>query len=248
MMQRFKLIIEYDGRPFAGWQRQADIMTVQQALEEAAFKFLPGDEAVAVHGSGRTDAGVHGIGQVAHVDVARDMTADQVQGAFNFHLKPHPVSVVHVEAVSDDFHARFSAVKRHYIYKILNRRAPLTTQQGLMWHVKTPLDADAMHDAAQVLVGLHDFTTFRHAHCQAQTPIKTVDYVNVERVEDEIHLTAGAKSFLHHQIRSITGTLALVGRGKWAKADVKAALDAKDRTAIGHNAPPDGLYFRKVEY
>lgn len=247
-MQRFKLTIEYDGRPFAGWQRQADVMSVQQALEDAAFKFLPGDERILVSGSGRTDAGVHGLGQVAHVDITRDMTADQVQGAFNYHLKPHPVSVLEVEAVNDEFDARFSALKRHYIYKIKNRRAPLTHQKGLMWHVKTPLDAEAMHEAAQELVGLHDFTTFRHVHCQAKSPVKTVDYIGVERVDDEVHLTAGARSFLHHQIRSITGTLALVGRGKWNRADVKAALDAKDRNAIGHNAPPDGLYFRKVEY
>ena len=246
-MQRFKLTIEYDGRPYVGWQRQDNGPSVQAALEEACKAFAP-DEGVKVYGSGRTDAGVHAIGQVAHLDLERDMTPDMLQGALNFHLKPNPVSVLKVEKVDDDFHARFSAVKRHYTYKILNRRAAATFQKGLMWLVKTPLDADAMHEAAQCLVGQHDFTTFRHTQCQAKSPVKTMDYLTVERLGDEVHVHAGAQSFLHHQIRSITGTIKLVGEGKWTAADVKAALEARDRNRLGLNAPPDGLYFRKVEF
>lgn len=248
-MQRFKLTIEYDGRPFAGWQRQADVMSVQQAIEDAALNFQPGRERVLVSGSGRTDAGVHALGQVAHIDIhARDMSTDQLQGALNYHLKPNPVSILAVEEVNEEFDARFSAKKRHYIYRILNRRGPLTFQKGLVWHVKAPLDVAAMHEAAQLLVGQHDYTTFRHVNCQAKSPVKTVDYLNVDQVGDEVHITAGARSFLHHQIRSFTGTLQLVGLGKWTKIDVKAALEARDRQTLGLNAPPDGLYFRKVEY
>lgn len=246
-MPRFKLTIEYDGRPFVGWQRQENGQSVQGVLEQAIARFAPEDH-VGVTGSGRTDAGVHAFGQVAHFDTGRDMSSDEVQGAINHHVKPHPVSVISVEKVDEDFNARFSAEKRHYVYKICNRRAPLTFDKGLKWHVKTPLDADAMHEAAQLLVGRHDFTTFRHAHCQAKDPVKTMDYLRVERLGGEVHLFAGARSFLHHQIRSITGTLKLVGDGKWSSADVQAALDAKDRSALGLNAPPDGLYFVNVEY
>lgn len=246
-MARYKLTIEYDGRPFVGWQRQADGMSVQQALEDAIAVFAP-EEKVTLTGSGRTDAGVHAYAQVAHFDTERAMTVGEVQGAINYHVKPHPISVLSVEEVSEDFNARFSAEKRHYVYKICNRRAPLTFDKGLKWHVKTPLDAAAMHDAAQVLVGKHDFTTFRHVNCQAKDPVKTMDYLRVERDGDEVRLYAGARSFLHHQIRSITGTLKLVGDGKWSKADVQAALDARDRAALGFNAPPDGLYFVKVDY
>jgi len=246
-MQRFKLIIEYDGRPYAGWQRQKNAPSVQQILEEAASK-LAGGERVLVQGSGRTDAGVHALGQVAHLDLARDITAEKLREALNYYIQGAPVSVLRVEAVSDDFHARFSALKRHYIYKIVNRRAPLTFGKGLAWHVKNSLDAEAMHDAAQVLVGRHDFTTFRHIHCQAESPIKTLDYLRVTRDGDDINLEAGARSFLHHQIRSITGTLKLVGAGNWSKDDLKNALEAKDRHELGFNAPPDGLYFRRVEF
>ncbi len=246
-MVRYKLTIEYDGRPFVGWQRQENGMSVQQAIEDAIAVFAP-EEKITLTGSGRTDAGVHAYGQAAHFDTVRDMSPDEVQGAINYHVKAHPIAVVHVELVDETFNARFSAEKRHYVYKICNRRAPLTFDKGLKWHVKTPLDAAAMHDAAQVLVGKHDFTTFRHAHCQAKDPVKTMDYLRVERDAEEIWIYAGARSFLHHQIRSITGTLKLVGAGKWSKADVQAALDARDRAALGFNAPPDGLYFMKVDY
>lgn len=246
-MPRFKLTIEYDGRPFVGWQRQDNGPSVQGALEDAIAKFAPEDE-VTVTGSGRTDAGVHAYGQVAHFDTARPMTVDEVQGAINYHVKPWPVAVLAVEQVDGEFSARFSAEKRHYVYKIVNRRAPLTFDKGLKWQVKPPLDADAMHEAAQILVGRHDFTTFRHVNCQAKDPVKTLDYLRVERIGAEIHVFAGARSFLHHQIRSITGTLMLVGSGKWTAADVQSALKARDRAALGLNAPPDGLYFVKVEY
>ncbi len=246
-MSRFKLTIEYDGRPYVGWQRQDNGPSVQQALEEAIGKFAP-EREVRVAGSGRTDAGVHAFGQVAHFDTKRDITADEVQGAINYHLGREPIAVVHAKVVSEDFNARFSAVARHYVYKICNRRAPLTIDRGLKWHVKPALDEDAMHAAAQHLVGKHDFTTFRHMHCQAKDPVKTMGYLKVERFGQEIHLFAGARSFLHHQIRSITGTLMLVGAGKWTVDDVKSALEAKDRSALGRNAPPDGLYFDRVDY
>ncbi|WP_262692337.1 tRNA pseudouridine(38-40) synthase TruA [Kordiimonas aestuarii] len=246
-MQRFKLTIEYDGRPYVGWQRQDNGPSVQAAIEDACAAFAP-NEDIRVIGSGRTDAGVHALGQVAHLDLDRPMTPDALQGALNYHLKPEPISILAAEAVDAEFSARFSALKRHYIYKILNRRAPPSFGKGLIWHVKAPLDHAAMHEAAQYLVGQHDFTTFRHARCQAKSPVKTMDYLTVERVGEEVHIHAGARSFLHHQIRSITGTLKLVGEGNWSPEDVKAALDAQDRSRLGLNAPPDGLYFRKVEF
>jgi len=245
-MQRFKLTIEYDGRPFAGWQRQANGPSVQQALEEAVAAFA--GEQVQVQGAGRTDAGVHARGQVAHLDLAKAMTADRVAAALNHHLKPMPVAVLRAETVEDDFHARFSARRRIYRYRIANRRAPLAVDAGLAWRVGPPLDASAMHDAAQRLVGRHDFTTFRHAACQARSPVKTLDLLAVERVADEIHVHAMARSFLHHQVRSMVGTLALAGEGKWTADDVTAALEARDRAALGHNAPPDGLYLMRVQY
>ncbi len=246
-MQRFKLTIEYDGRPYAGWQRQDNALAVQQVLEEAFSQLLQG-AAVVVQGSGRTDAGVHALGQVAHVDIDADFTAQKLREAINYFLRKVPISVLEVDAVDAEFHARFSAIKRHYIYRILNRRAPPTFNEGLVWHVMTPLDVDLMHAAAQVLVGKHDFTTFRHVHCQAESPVKTLDYLSVERDGDELHIKAGARSFLHHQIRSITGSLKLVGAGRWSKDDLKASLEARDRQALGYNAPPDGLYFRSVEF
>lgn len=247
-MQRFKLTIEYDGRPFVGWQRQKNGPSVQAVIEDAFQKFAP-DEDIKVTGSGRTDAGVHALGQVAHLDLERDMTSDQLQGALNYHMQPKgTVSIVKTEAVHAEFNARFDAVKRHYVYRIINRRAPLTFDRGLKWHVKTPLDHEAMHDAAQLLVGQHDFTTFRHIACQAKSPVKTMDYLRVERQGDDVCLYAGARSFLHHQIRSITGTLKLVGEGNWTKSEVRSALEAKDRQALGLNAPPDGLYFKQVEF
>ena len=246
-MTRFKLTIEYDGRPYVGWQRQDNGPSVQQALETAVGKFAP-EQDVRVSGSGRTDAGVHAFGQVAHFDTERAITADEVQGAINYHLGREPIAVVGVQVVGEEFDARFSAIARHYVYKICNRRAPLTIDRGLKWHVKPALDEAAMHAAAQHLVGKHDFTTFRHMHCQAKDPVKTMDYLRIERAGPEVHLFAGARSFLHHQIRSITGTLMLVGAGKWTTDDVKSALDAKDRSALGRNAPPDGLYFDRVDY
>lgn len=248
-MQRFKLTIEYDGRPFSGWQRQKNAPSVQAVVEAAARKVVPdSDEKIVVQGSGRTDAGVHAWGQVAHLDLEREISADSLQGALNYHMKPYPIVVLRAEAVSNDFHARFSAIKRHYVYRIINRRASLTVDTGLAWHVKTPLDAEAMQEAAQSLVGEHDFTTFRYIHCQSSSPIKTLDYLSVSREGDEIQVRAGAKSFLHHQIRSITGTLQMVGLGKWSRKDLEAALEAKDRSALGFNAPPDGLYFDRVEF
>jgi len=247
-MQRFKLTVEYDGRPFVGWQRQQNGASVQASIEDACKQFAP-DEDIKVTGSGRTDAGVHALGQVAHLDLVRPMTPDQLQGALNYHMQPrNTVAIVKVEAVAPDFNARFDAVRRHYVYRIANRRAPLTFDRGLKWHVKTPLDHDAMHEAAQVLVGQHDFTTFRHIQCQAKSPVKTMDYLTVEREGDEVRLLAGARSFLHHQIRSIMGTLKLVGEGNWTRDDVRAALEARDRQALGLNAPPDGLYFKQVEF
>lgn len=247
-MQRFKLIVEYDGRSFVGWQRQKNGPSIQAAIEDAFQKFAPGED-VKVTGSGRTDAGVHALGQVAHLDLKRSMTPDQLQGALNYHMQPkNTVAIVGVEAVHPEFNARFDAVKRHYIYRIVNRRAPLTFDLGLKWHVKTPLDHEAMHDAAQILVGQHDFTTFRHIQCQAKSPVKTMDYLTIEREGEEVRLLAGARSFLHHQIRSIVGTLKLVGEGNWSKSDLQAALDARDRQALGFNAPPDGLYFKLVEF
>ncbi|WND03734.1 tRNA pseudouridine(38-40) synthase TruA [Temperatibacter marinus] len=247
-MQRFKIIIEYDGRPFVGWQRQKEHLSVQQVIEEAIEKFT--GVKTTLYGSGRTDAGVHGLGQVAHFSIEKDIETDGVVGALNFHLKPYPVAILMAEKVQDDFHARFDAVQRHYTYKILNRRPRLTFQKGLVWHVPKRLDVDAMQAGANHLIGMHDFTTFRHVHCQSDSPVKTLDYLKVERLNgsDEIHIHAGARSFLHHQIRSITGTLSMVGHGQWAPEDVKIALQACDRSRLGLNAPPDGLYFRKVDY
>jgi len=245
--QRFKLTIEYDGQPFSGWQRQDNAPSVQQTLEKAIAR-LPGSGTVLVQGSGRTDAGVHALAQVAHVDLNLGFAPDKLQAAINHFLFDVPISILRIEMVSDEFHARFSATKRHYIYRILNRRAPATFAKGLIWHVKTPLDAEAMNDAAQVLVGNHDFTTFRNVHCQAESPVKTLDYLSVERNGEEVSICAGAQSFLHHQIRSIAGTLKFVGAGKWTKADVVASLEARDRAALAYNAPPDGLYFKHVDF
>lgn len=246
--QKFKITVEYDGRPFVGWQRQKEHLSVQQVIEDAIVKFS--GETATLYGSGRTDAGVHGSGQVAHFSIHKPMTADAVMGALNYHMKPHPVAVLKAEVADPDFHARFDAKQRHYTYKIMNRRARLTVQKGLMWLVPQPLDIDAMQQGADHLIGKHDFTTFRHIHCQSESPIKTLDYIKVERITgtDEVHIHAGARSFLHHQIRSITGTLSLVGQGQWSPDRVKQALEAKDRAALGLNAPPDGLYFRQIDY
>ena len=245
-MPRYKLTIEYDGTPFVGWQRQDNGPSVQGALE-AAIEKLSG-ERVTVTGAGRTDAGVHALGQVAHFDLVKTFEPGKVRDALNYHLRPDPVSVLDAAEVDDEFHARFSAVGRHYLFRILNRRSPPALDVDKVWHVSPRLEAEAMHAAAQFLVGQHDFTTFRAAECQAQSPVKTLDRLDVSQRGEEIHIEASARSFLHHQIRSFAGTLRLVGEGKWSKADLKAALDAKDRAACGPVAPPDGLYLTRVDY
>jgi tRNA pseudouridine38-40 synthase len=245
-MARWKLTIEYDGRPFSGWQRQDNGPSVQASLEQAILK-LSG-EVVTVTAAGRTDAGVHALGQVAHADIEKPMAPDKMRDALNAHLRPHPVSILAAEIAADDFHARFQATARHYLYGIVNRRSPLTLNAGQAWLVQAALDADAMHDAAQRLVGLHDFTTFRAAECQAKSPVKTLDVLKVSRAGEEIMIEASARSFLHHQVRSIVGTLKMVGVGKWTANDVAAALAARDRTQCGPVAPPDGLYLVRVDY
>ena len=243
---RFKLTLEYDGSGFVGWQRQDNGLSVQQALEEAVFRFC-GERAV-LQAAGRTDSGVHALGQVAHVDIAKDTEAKTVRDALNFHVKPHAVAVLAAEAVDDDFHARFSATERRYLYRILNRRAPAVLDRDRVWWVASPLDADAMHAAAQELVGQHDFSSFRAAECQAKSPEKTLDELNVAHLGEEIHITARARSFLHHQVRNMVGTLKLVGEGKWSAADVARALAAKKRAAAGPTAPAGGLYLTGVGY
>lgn len=245
-MTRYKLTIEYDGRPFVGWQRQTNGPSVQQAIEEAVFAFC--GEEVRVQCAGRTDAGVHALGQVAHVDLAGDPTSDTLRDAVNFHLKPRPVAVLRAEAVSADFNARLSAIRRSYRYRIVNRRAPLTLDAGKAWQVMRPLDAPAMHAAAQALVGHHDFTSFRASECQAKSPIKTLDRLDVSRDGDDILVEAEARSFLHHQVRNMVGTLRLTGEGKWNAADLSRALEARDRSAAGPTAPADGLYLVAVGY
>lgn len=245
-MTRWKIVIEYDGGPFVGWQRQENGPSVQAALEEAIHRFS--GEQVTLHGAGRTDSGVHALGQVANFDLARETDADTVRDALNFHLKPQPVAVLQAAAADADFHARFSATRRHYLYRILNRRAPPTLDAGRVWHVATALDADAMHSAAQILVGRHDFTSFRATACQADSPVRTLDHLSVARAGEEIHIAANARSFLHHQVRNITGTLKLVGEGKWDRNRVAAALAACDRSRGGPTAPADALYLTRVDY
>ena len=245
-MPRYKLIIEYDGGPFVGWQRQANGASVQQTIEEAVAAFS--GETVVVKGAGRTDAGVHALGQVAHLDLARDWPADTVRDAVNAHLRPAPVAVLVAEVAADDFDARFSAVKRHYLYRILDRRPPPVLDAGRVWHVPSPLDTAAMHEAAQALVGHHDFTTFRAAECQSRSPVKTLDRLDVSREGAEIAVRASARSFLHSQVRSMVGALKKVGEGRWTVGDVGAALAARDRTRAGPVAPPDGLYLVAVDY
>ena len=245
-MPRYKLIIEYDGSPYCGWQVQENGRSVQGALEDAV-KAICG-ESIRVHGAGRTDAGVHALGQVAHIDLARDWKPDTIRDALNAHLRPHPVAILSAELVADDFDARFSAVKRHYLYRVSDRRAPPALEAGKVWHIPQNLDVDSMHEAAQAFIGKHDFTTFRAAECQARSPVKTLDRLDVSRRGDEVHIAASARSFLHHQIRSFAGTLKLVGEGKWQPRDVKAALAARDRAACGPVSPPDGLYLVKVDY
>ncbi|MGA2310921.1 MAG: tRNA pseudouridine(38-40) synthase TruA [Xanthobacteraceae bacterium] len=245
-MPRYKLTIEYDGTPFVGWQVQDNGPSVQGVLTEAIAAFT--GERVVVAGAGRTDAGVHALGQVAHVDLAKDWDGDTVRDAVNFHLRPRPIAVLTAEQVTENFDARFSATKRHYLYRIVNRRADLALDQNRAWRVPRPLDGDAMHAAAQKLVGRHDFTTFRAAQCQAKSSVKTLDQLDVKRDGDEVRITAAARSFLHHQVRSMVGSLVHVGEGKWSAEDLAAALAARDRTRCGQVAPPQGLYLVRVEY
>lgn len=245
-MTRWKLTIEYDGGPFMGWQRQEHGASVQQALEEALQR-MTGEPARFI-AAGRTDAGVHALAMSAHVDVTRELTAHRLREGLNALIRPHPVSILEVEPVADDWHARFSCLGRRYLYRILSRRAPPALDSGRVWHIPVPLDADAMGAGAAHLVGRHDFTTFRSAQCQSDSPVKTLDRLEITKVGGEIHVAAAARSFLHHQVRSMVGCLALVGRGQWAPDDMKKALEAKDRSALGFNAPPHGLYFVEAVY
>ncbi|WP_306260328.1 tRNA pseudouridine(38-40) synthase TruA [Pararhizobium sp. IMCC21322] len=245
-MPRYKLTIEYDGAPYFGWQRQPNRPSVQATLEQAVLKFC--SEEVTVRGAGRTDAGVHALGQIAHLDLSEPHSTDTVRDALNFHLKREQIAILGVDLVGDDFDARFSATKRHYLYRIQSRRARSILKEGRVWWVPKQLDADAMHVAAQLLVGHHDFTTFRATKCQAKSPVKTLDKIDVRPEGLEIHIRVSAKSFLHNQIRSFAGSLRLVGEGAWTADDLQAALDEKNRRACGPVAPPWGLYLQGVDY
>jgi len=243
---RFALTLEFDGTPFSGLQRQSNGPSVHQSVEDALHRIT--GEAASVHSAGRTDAGVHALAMRSHVDIAKPFDPFRLMGAINAHLRPDPIAVTACEVVPDDWHARFSCTGRRYLYRIVNRRAPLALQRDRAWQVATPLDADAMHRAAQVLVGRHDFTTFRSVHCQATDPVKTLDLLNVERMGEDVHIHAAARSFLHHQVRSMVGCLKLVGTGTWDAARLAAALAARDRGALGLNAPAHGLYFVEALY
>lgn len=247
-MPRYRMTVEYDGAPYVGWQRQDNGPSVQGAIEKAILS-LSGQK-VSIRGAGRTDSGVHAMGQVIHVDLEREWSPFKLQNALNAHLRlaAERVSIVDIETASEFFDARFSALRRHYLYRIITRRAPLAIEAGKAWWVPKPLDHEAMHAAAQTLVGRHDFTTFRSAHCQANSPVRTLDRLDVTRSGDLIEIRATAQSFLHNQIRSFAGTLKLAGEGKWTVDEVRAALDARDRKACGPVAPPDGLYFMQVDY
>lgn len=245
-MTRWKLTLEYDGGPFVGWQRQDNGLSVQQVLEEAIAK-ITGAPCPTIT-AGRTDAGVHACGQVVHFDTETPRTARAMRDGITHHLRPHPVVILTAEEVPDTFSARTSAIERKYLYRILNRLQPPALDRGRVWHLSAPLDVSAMHTAAQELVGRHDFTTFRAAACQAKSPVRTLDELTVTRAAEEVHIHARARSFLHHQVRNMVGTLALVGQGKWTTAHVRAALQACDRTQGGPTAPPDGLYFLSVRY
>jgi tRNA pseudouridine38-40 synthase len=229
-----------------GWQRQDHGPSVQQALEEAIHRMT--GEFTAVHAAGRTDAGVHALAMAAHVDVAKTVTEHRLREGINALVRPNPISVTAVGQAADDWHARFSCVGRKYLYRILNRRAPPALDRGRVWHIAVPLDVDSMAEGAAILVGRHDFTTFRSAHCQSDSPVKTLDHLDVKRVGEEIHVEAAARSFLHHQVRSMVGCLALVGRGQWQAADIGRALEARDRAELGLNAPSEGLYFVEAVY
>ena len=245
-MTRFALTLEFDGTPFAGLQRQKDAPSVQQTVEDAAHAVT--GETVTMHSAGRTDAGVHALAMRSHIDIAKDIAPFRLMEALNARMRPAPVAVTACEEVADDWHARFSCIGRRYEYRIANRRAPLTLEKDRAWRVGQELDAEAMHEAAQSLVGCHDFTTFRSAHCQAASPVKTLDRLDVSRVGSDIVVHAAARSFLHHQVRSMVGCLALVGMGRWNRKDMADALAARDRQRLGLNAPPHGLYFVEALY
>ena len=247
-MPRYRLDIEYDGARYAGWQRQAGQVSVQGAIEQAIFVFT--GEEVTLRGAGRTDAGVHALGQVAHVDLTRDWPPDTVRDAINAHMgmAGETVAIVDAEKAVDDFDARFWATGRHYLYRIVNRRARLALEAGRAWWVPKPLDHEAMHEAAQTLIGRHDFTTFRSVQCQAKSPVKTLDRLDVTRAGEVIEVRASARSFLHNQVRSMVGTLKRAGEGAWTADDVRQALEAADRSRCGQVAPPDGLYLMSVDY
>ena len=245
-MTRWRLKVEYDGRPFMGWQRQEHGPSVQQTLEEALHRMTGAQSGFIA--AGRTDAGVHALAMTAHVDVERDLTSHRLREGLNALVRPHPVSVLEVAEVAGDWHARFSCVGRRYLYRILNRRAPPALDAGRVWHIPIQLDAEAMQQGAAHLIGRHDFTTFRSAQCQSESPVKTLDRLEVTRAGEEIHVTAAARSFLHHQVRSMVGCLAMVGRGQWQPVDIGKALEARERAALGFNAPPQGLYFVEAIY
>ena len=245
-MARYKLVLEYHGHPFVGWQRQKNGISVQQVIEDAITEFS--GEKSSTHVAGRTDAGVHATGQVCHFDLIKNTDVHTIRDAINFHVKPYPVSVLTAELVNEEFHARFSATERTYLYKITNRRAPPAVEKGLSWHIPQQLNTDAMNNAAQILVGRHDFSTFRAVGCQANSPIKTLDYLSVERDKEMIFVSTQARSFLYHQVRNIVGTLKLVGVEKWSVEDMVEALAAKDRSRGGQTAPAHGLYLRRVAY
>jgi tRNA pseudouridine38-40 synthase len=243
---RWRLTIEFDGRPFMGWQRQDHGPSVQQRLEEAIQRMT--GELTAVHAAGRTDAGVHALAMAAHVDIAKTVTQHRLREGLNALVRPEPISVTEVQPVNDDWHARFSCIGRKYLYRILNRRAPPALDRGRVWHIAVPLDVEAMAEGAAMLVGRHDFTTFRSVHCQSDSPVKALDRLDVKRVGDEVHIEAAARSFLHHQVRSMVGCLAMVGRGQWKPDDIRHALEAHDRAELGLNAPSEGLYFVEAIY
>jgi tRNA pseudouridine38-40 synthase len=245
-MTRWRLTIEYDGGPFMGWQRQDHGPSVQSTVEDALRQMT--GERVTIHAAGRTDAGVHALAMEAHGDIAKPLTEHRLREGANALVRPAPVSITAVTPVADDWHARFSCVGRRYWYRILNRRAPPALDRGKVWHIAEPLDVKAMAEGAAHLVGNHDFTTFRSVHCQSASPVKTLDSLEVALVGEEIHVRAAARSFLHHQVRSMVGCLALVGRGRWSADDMREALEAKDRAALGLNAPPEGLYFVEAIY
>ena len=245
-MTRWKLTVEYDGGPFFGWQRQGSNPTLQLTIEQAIDAMT--GEHVTVHAAGRTDAGVHALAMVAHVDIARPWTPHRLREGINALVRPDPVSVLEVEPVADDWHARFSCTGRRYLYRILTRRPPPVLDRGRVWHIGKEMDLAAMREAAAHLVGTHDFTTFRSVHCQSASPVKTLNSLDVERNGDELHIRAAARSFLHHQVRSIAGCLGMVGTGQWSPRDMQAALEAKDRAELGLNAPPEGLYFVGASY